>query len=67
MWEALYVIGLVILVAGFAWGIHQSRTKNRTNVKITEAATKESYTHPDRYADSTQQQLQDQVRPEPKI
>ena len=64
MWEALYVIGLLILVAGFAYGIWQSRTKNKTNKGITQAATKEMYTHPDRYEASTKQQLQDQIRPE---
>lgn len=56
-------IGTVIIAAAIAWGISQHKRRNRANDAITDAATRELYEHPDRYAAKTRDELQDQIKP----
>lgn len=62
--EALYVIGVLILVGGFAYGIYQSRTRNRANDGVREEATRQLYDDPDAYEHGGKQKLDNQLRPE---
>lgn len=48
-WEVLYGVGALVLVLALAWGTMQSRKRNRANDRVTEAATRESYEHPEAY------------------
>ena len=60
--EILYGLGALVLLAVLVWGVTQYKTRNKANDPITEAATREEYDHPDRYA-REQERFKDQVRP----
>jgi hypothetical protein len=45
----MYGIGALLLVAALAWGVYQSRTRNRRNDRVTEQAVKAEYQNPDTY------------------
>ena len=60
--EVLYGVGALILLAALVWGIIQYNTRNKANDPITEAATREEYDHPDRYAEE-EEEFRDKVRP----
>ncbi|MBL8772501.1 MAG: hypothetical protein JNK30_14050 [Phenylobacterium sp.] len=48
--ELWYGLGALALLAVIVWAVMQNRRRNRANDPITEAATREEYSHPDRYA-----------------
>ncbi len=60
--ELLYGLGAAGLAVGIAYAIYQYRTRNRANDAITEAATREQYSHPEDY-EATEEHLRRKVRP----
>ena len=64
--EALYLIGFLILVGGLAYGVWRSRSRNRANDPIREAATNQLYDDPDGYAEGGKAKLDRQLKPETK-
>lgn len=47
--EFLYGLGALLLVAALFVGVRMSRTRNRVNDPVIEAAVKEQYRDPDGY------------------
>lgn len=60
--ELFWGIGVIVLGLAIAYGAWQYHTRNRANDKITEAATRESYKHPDLYA-AERAEFQQQIKP----
>jgi hypothetical protein len=60
--EILYGLGALVLLAVLVWGVTQYRTRNKANDKVTEAATRAQYDHPDTY-EREQDRFRDQTRP----
>lgn len=60
--ELLYGVGALALLVALVWGIAQYKARNRANDPVTEAATREEYDHPDRYA-SEEDEFRKQIRP----
>ena len=64
MWESLYFVGAIVIAVCAAYGIYQSRTRNKANDRVTQAATKELYADADRYEDGGRREtLKDQLHP----
>lgn len=61
-WEMLWLVGIVVLGLGLAWGSWRYHTRNKANDRITEEATRELYKHPETY-DETAEELKKQLRP----
>jgi hypothetical protein len=62
-YEMFYGIGALILGLGIAWGVYQSKHRNRANDKITEEAVRQEYEHPSRYNDEIRPKLEQKVKP----
>jgi hypothetical protein len=62
--EALYIVGIVMLAAAFAYGYMRSRNRNRANDPIREAATKQLYDNPEGYEKGGKERLEREVKPE---
>ena len=60
--ELLYGVGALVLLVALVWGITQYKTRNKANDALTEAATREEYDHPDRYA-AEEDEFRKQIRP----
>lgn len=60
--ELLYGVGALLLLVALVWGITQYKARNKSNDPLTEAATREEYDHPDRYADE-EDEFRKQIRP----
>ena len=61
-WEIVYSIGALVLLVAIIWGVMQNKKRNRANDPITEAATRESYKHPETYKEE-KKEFEKQVRP----
>ena len=61
-WEIGFGLGALLLLGGLIWGMTQYKTRNRANDRITEAATREEYRHPETYS-QTREALKRQVKP----
>ena len=61
-WELAYPLGVLVLFGALAWAAIRYHTRNKANDKVTEAATREQYTRPDRYP-SEEQGFRDQLKP----
>jgi hypothetical protein len=57
MWEALYGVGLVLVLVAIGWGTYRYNRRPRSNEPITDKATTELYQHPDRYERETRDKL----------
>jgi hypothetical protein len=57
------MIGTLVLGALVVYGLFQYNRRNRSNDAVTEAATRELYRDPERYARETKPALDKQVRP----
>ena len=62
--EALYVMGIIVIAGGMAWGLLRSRNRNRANDPIRDEATRQLYDNPGQYEAGGKQQLQDKLKPE---
>ena len=62
--EAVYVIGILILVVGIGFGFYRGRTRNKANDPIREEAVKQLYDDPKAYEDGGKQKLQNQLKSE---
>ena len=62
--EALYVIGILILVVGFGYGLWRSRTRNRANDPLRDEATRELYDEPEAFENGGKQRLEAKLKPE---
>jgi hypothetical protein len=60
--ELLYGVGALALLIALVWGITQYKSRNKANDRLTEAATREEYDHPDTYQQK-EDDFRDQVRP----
>jgi hypothetical protein len=60
--ELWFGLGALALLAVIVWGVMQNRRRNRANDAITEAATHEEYSHPDRYK-REEEEFRSQIRP----
>ena len=60
--EALWGVGIIILMVALIWGTLQYNRRNRANEPITEAATRAQHKDPEHY-EQTAEQLKKQVRP----
>ncbi len=60
--ELAYGLGALVLALGLAWGIFQSRSRNRANDEVTDRATREEYDHPETY-DHRSEDLKREVHP----
>jgi hypothetical protein len=47
--ELLFGVGVLILGVAIAWALVRNKYRNRANDAITDAATREQYTHPNSY------------------
>jgi len=57
--EILYGIGTLILLGGMIYAVVQWSRRDKRNAPITEAATREEYKNPERYAANTQEAFED--------
>jgi len=48
-YELFYIIGAFVLLAAIGYGVYRDKTRDKSKDRITEAATKEQYEHPERY------------------
>jgi hypothetical protein len=62
-WELLFGLGALALLAALVWGVTQVMRRNRANDRVTEEATHDLYSHPDRYAAADREELKKRVRP----
>jgi hypothetical protein len=60
--ELLYGLGALLLFGALIYGFTQYKRRNRANDAITEAATREEYSHPDAY-DGEEEDFRQQIRP----
>ncbi|MDZ4375041.1 MAG: hypothetical protein U1C74_26975 [Phenylobacterium sp.] len=60
--EVMYGVGALLLLAAIGYGMWRSKTRNRANDPITEAATREEYDHPDTYQ-KKEEAFRDHTRP----
>ncbi len=49
MWETFFGLGILVLFVAIAYGVRMSRSRNRSNDKVTEAAVREQYKDPEHY------------------
>ena len=63
--EIWYGLGALVLVLVLAYATFQSRSSNRRNDPVTEAATKELYQNPDTY-DAKREELKQELEPQHK-
>lgn len=61
-WETLWPIGSLVLLGGLAYGMTRYYSRNRSNDKLTEIATRELYQDPEHF-DEKREELKKQVRP----
>lgn len=47
--EILFGIGALVLLVGMFWAMVVNRRRNRANDRVTDAATRDLYNHPDGY------------------
>lgn len=62
--EALYALGLLIVIGSFAYGLYRSRTRNRANDPVRDEAVRQSYDDPVKYEQGGEQSLKRQLKPE---
>lgn len=62
VYELVWGIGILILLAALAWAAARYHSRNKANDRITEQATHELYTDPDHY-EKKRAELKEQVRP----
>jgi len=60
-YEIFYFIGAIILLAALGYGIFRNTRRDRSKDRLTEAATREQYEHPERYQ-HTQKQFEDAAK-----
>lgn len=60
-YELFYFIGAIILLAAMGYGVYRDKTRDRRKHALTEAATREQYRHPERYAE-TQKAFEDAAK-----
>jgi hypothetical protein len=61
-WEILFGVGALLLLAALVYGMIAYKTRNKANDRITEAATREEYRHPNRYAAGGRESLKQQLK-----
>lgn len=47
--EAIFGLGTIILLAALVWGAWAYQTRNRSNDRVTEKATRDLYRNPEHY------------------
>ena len=62
-WETLFGVGVVLLGFILAYGLYRNATRNKANDRVTEAATKQLYDEPERYAEGGRERLKEELRP----
>ncbi|RAK65346.1 hypothetical protein [Phenylobacterium kunshanense] len=60
--EVLWGVGALVLLAVMVWAATQYHRRNKANDPLTEAATREEYSHPDTYPE-TRERLKEHIRP----
>lgn len=48
-YELFYLIGAFVLLVAIGYGVFRDKARDKSKDRITEAATKEQYEHPERY------------------
>ena len=59
--EILWGVGVVVLLGILVWSVVRKRQRNPANDRIAEEATRESYQHPETYAQK-REELKKQIR-----
>ena len=62
--EALYAIGILLVLGGLVYGTLRARNRNRANDPIRDEATRQIYDNPERYEQGGKQALDRQLKPE---
>lgn len=66
-WETLWGVGLAILAIGLAWGMFRYYTRNRSNDRVTEKATRLMREHStERYMKEDRPALERAVKSRPR-
>lgn len=62
--EALYAIGILLVLGGLVYGTLRARNRNRANDPIRDEATRQIYDSPESYEQGGKQALDRQLKPE---